>query len=212
MAIRLASNPEPLIVDGADPMSSELRSFDGIGFNVVPQGATILQGRSHTLYAQAIVAPSGELTMQWVKNGTPIPGTEFLIYGATASYTIASATLADAGAYALRVTVGALTVDSPVATLVVEADNEPPVLISGGFLPGSGAVGLMFSEPVNVGTATFTVAGATVPSGMAASIGTTTSGAMLPERIPSPCRMLSDGARSSRPGSGWFGRALSRTR
>jgi uncharacterized surface protein with fasciclin (FAS1) repeats len=159
VAVRTRSNPA--IADGDPAMSAELRPYDGFAVNPLPVGGTVLQTRSWTFSGGYVAGPSGAITYQWFKDGEEIEG------ATQPSYTIASAALDDAGEYALEVTMAGeppLTATSPVATLNVEPDNDPPVLISGAFLASNGTVGLLFNEPVNIADAEFIVEGAEVTS------------------------------------------------
>jgi uncharacterized surface protein with fasciclin (FAS1) repeats len=159
VAVRTQSNPA--IADGDPAMSAELRPYDGFDVSPLPVGGTVLQTRSWTFSGGYVAGPSGAVTYQWFKDDAEIEG------ATQPTYTIASAALDDAGEYALEVTMDGeppLTAISPSATLVVEPDNDPPVLISGGFLPSNGTVGLLFNEPVDIANAEFSVAGVEVTS------------------------------------------------
>jgi uncharacterized surface protein with fasciclin (FAS1) repeats len=159
VAVRTRSNPA--IANGDPAMSAELRPYNGFAVSPLPQGGTVLQTRPWTFSGGYVAGPSGPITYQWYKDGVEIEG------ATQPSYTIASTALDDAGEYVLEVNMGGdtpLTATSPAATLNVEPDNDPPVLISGAFLPSNGTVGLLFNEPVNIENAEFSVEGAEVTS------------------------------------------------
>lgn len=82
-----------------------------------PVGTTVTAGASVSFTVVATGTPAP--TYQWQKSGVNIAG------ATSATYTIASATLADAGAYTVVVTNPAGTVTSSAAALTV---NAPPVI------------------------------------------------------------------------------------
>jgi uncharacterized surface protein with fasciclin (FAS1) repeats len=161
LEVTFRTQSNPAIANGDPAMSAELRPYDGFVVSPLPVGGTVLQTRSWTFNGGYVAGPSGAITYQWFKDGEEIEG------AIQPSYTIASAALDDAGDYALEVTMAGeppLTATSPVVTLDVEPDNDPPVLISGAFLASNGTVGLLFNEPVDIADAEFIVEGAEVTS------------------------------------------------
>lgn len=128
-----------------------------------PASTSAVEARTATFNVGVTTLPVGGLfSVQWLKNGSPIPG------ATAAQYTTPLTTLADnnaqfqAVAYTLR---GALT-SSPPAVLTVIPDTFPPIPSAGAIATVAGAiqVGIGFDEVVNQADlvpANFTVLGAT---------------------------------------------------
>ncbi len=95
-----------------------------------PAGATLAAGGSHSLTVVATGAPAP--AYQWKKNGVDIPS------ATSASYTIASATGADAGVYTVVVTNVAGSVTSAAAPVIVGSST----LAATAFTPASAATAL----------------------------------------------------------------------
>lgn len=95
----------------------------------------------------AAVRGSPPYFFQWLSNGVPIEG------ATEASYTIPSTLLDMSGSiFTLTVSNLAYSLTSSNAVLTVVRDTNPPVLLSAGS-PDGLTVGLCFSEPVDLGTA-----------------------------------------------------------
>lgn len=84
----------------------------GITILSQPSSVTVNAGQSAGF---SVAAFGTNLAYQWLKNGNNIPGAN------ESSYTIASTVAGDAGAYAVRITSGATTVNSASATLTVNS-------------------------------------------------------------------------------------------
>ncbi|MBI5426557.1 MAG: immunoglobulin domain-containing protein [Opitutae bacterium] len=99
-----------------------------------PQSATVTTGGSASFSVTATGTPAP--TYQWLKNSTAING------ATSATYTISSATTADAGSYTVTVTNSAGSVTSSAATLTV--NTLAPAPSSGGGGGGGGAPSAWF--------------------------------------------------------------------
>ena len=90
------------------------------GFTTSPASATVNVGQSVTFTAAATGSP----TYAWQKNGSPISG------ATSATYTIASPQLGDAGSYSVVATNGSGSTTSGAATLTVVSTSAAPVFTS----------------------------------------------------------------------------------
>ncbi|MDB6070170.1 MAG: Endoglucanase [Verrucomicrobiales bacterium] len=106
--------PTGLLVDNLH--FSQVPAGIAPSFVVTPTGGTIVTGTSVTLSARAY--GTGNISYQWLRNGTPLPGQT----GQT--YTISSFSSAQNGNYTVTATNALTTVTSPIATLT--ASNVPP--------------------------------------------------------------------------------------
>jgi hypothetical protein len=107
---------------------------------------TIAQGGRTTFSAN--VTSTAELTYQWVEDGTNISG------ATDSSYSIPPSTLADNGAtFGVVVNGGSLSVTSMVATLNINAQTNPPMLVASGYNPVAETLDLYFSDPVSAASA-----------------------------------------------------------
>ena len=101
-SLHSASTSEPVTVtvgaSGAPVMTTQ------------PASLTVASGGSATF---TVVASGNNLTYQWLKNGTAVPG------AITATYTIASVVTGDAGSYTVRVTNTSGSITSTAAVLTV---------------------------------------------------------------------------------------------
>ena len=104
-------------VDETTSPAATLRVLFGPSVNIAPFSQTVDEGESVTF----TVAASGDPlpTYQWRKGGVDIQG------ATSASYTIASAAIADAADYDVELTNSVTTVTTTVATLTVQA---PPTI------------------------------------------------------------------------------------
>ena len=87
-----------------------------------PAGRSVMAGQSVAFSVTA--SGSGSLSYQWFRNGGEVPG------ASQAAYTIASARLADAGTYRVRVSNGVGSVLSDEAVLAVTMPDVTPPKIS----------------------------------------------------------------------------------
>ena len=115
-----------------------------------PADATVTELSPTNL--SAMVSGNPFPTLQWYKNGSPLPGATNLVYS------IPAAALADNGAVfwlvaASLISNNTYSVTSRVATLTVLADTNPPVLLAAQSL-GLTQVLVMFSERITPATAT----------------------------------------------------------
>ena len=117
-----------------------------------PQPTTVAQGRSATL---TVVAGGSAPQYEWFKNGLLLPGQH------SPSLTFASAQLADAGLYHVRVFNSSSSTNSPDISLTVTADTLAPALLQCVGTPEYDAAGaetgnylytITFSEAMNTGT------------------------------------------------------------
>jgi hypothetical protein len=131
LAWRLAGDTTPaaslLPIPGANLWG--MLSGAGHRFNILqqPQSQTVIEERTATVSIQIQTLPEpGEYSLQWLKDGTPIPG-------ATGnSYKTAPLSVADSGAvYVARMFTLFGQVDSDPATITVVPDTFPPVPIRG---------------------------------------------------------------------------------
>lgn len=130
-----------------------------------PASVTVSEGRSATFSLVVTTTPNpGEYGVQWLKNGTAIPG-------ATATtYTTPPATLADSGTkYKAEVLTLLGLTNSAEATLTVVPDTNAPIPVMAGAVAnnaGSQDVGIVFDEEVTKASAetigNYTIAGGTV--------------------------------------------------
>ena len=90
--------------------------------DVQPTTQSVTSGSSVTL---SVSASGGSLSYQWQKGGVDIAG------ATTSSYTIASVSTNDAGAYTVVVSNSAGSVNSNAATLAVEASYPAPASLAG---------------------------------------------------------------------------------
>ncbi len=113
-----------------------------------PESVTIAQGQQAS-FSVSLSNGSSPLTYQWLKNGAPITG------ATNSSYSIARATTADAGSFAVTITNAAGPVTSASATLTVTPAVAPTITTQ----PVAQTVGFnsSFSLSVQVsGTSPFT--------------------------------------------------------
>jgi hypothetical protein len=99
-----------------------------------PSAATVTAGSTATF--SVVASGTATLTYQWKKDGTSISG------ATAATYTIASATLTDAGSYTVAVTNGAGTVLSQAAELLIIPAGTAAThsVVGGGYSPGGAVV------------------------------------------------------------------------
>ena len=114
-----------------------------------PQSQEVLENRP-VVFSVTLTNGAAPITYQWFHDGSPIAD------ATNAAFHIALAQMADAGGYWVGISnfVGSIT--SAVATLIVDTDSAPPVIVSVGSLNGS-EVGIVFDEiidPVRDGVAT----------------------------------------------------------
>ncbi|MGA2174894.1 MAG: lamin tail domain-containing protein, partial [Verrucomicrobiota bacterium] len=116
-----------------------------------PQSANALQNRTVTFTAD--VDGTAPYALQWLRNGTALPGQTNLTLSFSAALSNDNAT------YQLRATNLYQSVQysaaSSNATLTVTADTTPPVLVSAQSVSTNG-VSLLFSEPISAASATNT--------------------------------------------------------
>lgn len=141
-----------------------LASAAGQQASITAPGSTSVQeGRTASFNATVTTLPTaGLFGIQWLKNGTPIPG------ATGTQYTTPLLTLADNNAQfqAIAYTLTGILTSSPPAVLTVIPDTFPPIPSAGAIATVSGAVqvGIGFDEAVNQADlvpANFTVIGAT---------------------------------------------------
>ncbi len=145
-----AANLQPI----AGPNLWGMLSGAGHRFNITqqPQSQTVVEERAATVRIQIQTLPdAGEYSLQWLKNGTPIPG-------ATGnSYKTSTLSVADSGAvYVARMYTLFGQVDSDPATITVVPDTFPPVPSAGAIVSSDGTtvdLGVGFDERVNDTTA-----------------------------------------------------------
>ncbi|MGE0886034.1 MAG: FG-GAP-like repeat-containing protein [Blastocatellales bacterium] len=127
----------------------------GIATNPVSQ--TVTTGSSVTF---SVTATGTALSYQWRKNGSDIQGAN------GNSYTIAAATLADAGNYDVAITNGCGIVTSNTATLTV---NCPTITLNPTSLP-NGTAGTAYNQTITAspggGNYTFAVTAGSLPPGI----------------------------------------------
>jgi hypothetical protein len=132
-----------------------------------PTAVTTIEGQTATFNVVVTTTPTaGAASIQWLKNGTPIPG------ATAATYKTPILTAADNGTKyqaSILTLVGPLTSDE--VTLTVNLDNVPPVALSAGAIKNLASgddVGIIFSEklaqPVAETIGNYTIAGGTVLS------------------------------------------------
>lgn len=117
-----------------------------------PQGTNVFDGQAFSL----TVGYSGSLaTIQWYRNGTPVPGAN------AATYSVTSATTDQTGNYYVVLTNGISAVTSATVNVTVRQDNIPPA-IYGALMETNGfdmnwgdacVVQIAFTEPVNTNDA-----------------------------------------------------------
>jgi sugar lactone lactonase YvrE len=116
-AVRIASGTTTvtptakLLVGGSSGTGATVR------ITTQPTAGAVTVGRSITL---TVVAAGTNLAYQWFKDGAQIAG------ATSASFAIASVQTANAGAYFVRVSSGAISADSNPATLTVITEEPPP--------------------------------------------------------------------------------------
>jgi hypothetical protein len=160
LAALLGSNNKPLAsltFDMASPsQSTGIYAISGLlaiqtapVFTSQPTNAVVSELSPAAFRATVTGSPTPSL--QWHRNGVPVSG------ATNATYSIASAALADNGAQfrlvASNYFTGPLTATSSVAILTVIADTNPPVLLAAQSL-GLTQVQLSFSERIKPSTAT----------------------------------------------------------
>lgn len=123
-------------------------------FTTHPATQTVNENGSAT-FTVALSSATGA-SYRWQKNGVDIAG------ATSASYTLNPATLADNGATFRCIVYNPYGgAHSNTATLTVN-DTNPPVLLSASAPNSTAQVILTFNEPVDLSTATFSIAGGTV--------------------------------------------------
>lgn len=118
----------------------------------LPANVTAAQGTSVTFTVEA--TGSAPVSYQWFKGTTAIDG------ATSATYTIPSVAVSDAGNYFARVSNPVNSVDSRTAVLTVNSDVTPPTIVSVTGSPNT--VLVTFSEPIDPATvvaANFQVSG-----------------------------------------------------
>ena len=147
--MQLPGDPEP--VDGDLPIPGKYLSAFGVTPGpVIVTAQPTNQTATELLPVTFSVTPGGSppYTIQWLRNGTPIPGA----FGQR--YTIARTALTDNQAkFSAQIFNLFSTVTSSEATLTVNKDTTPPVLLGAKGNPNLTNVVLTFSESV-----TFTMA------------------------------------------------------
>lgn len=107
-----------------------------------PANQTVVENRTVTFTVAATASAANlVLSYQWRKDGIDIPG------ATGSSYSIALAQMSDAGSYDVVITVAAGSATSDPAVLTVDADTEPPFIVSVGSLNGL-TIGVCFNELV----------------------------------------------------------------
>lgn len=152
LAWRLAGDTTPAANLQPIPGANLWGMLSGAGhrFNIVqqPQSQTVVEERTATVSITIQTLPNpGEYSLQWLKNGTPIPG-------ATGnSYKTAVLSVADSGAvYVARMFTLFGQVDSDPATITVVPDTFPPVPTAGALVNTDGTtidVGVGFDERIS---------------------------------------------------------------
>jgi hypothetical protein len=114
-----------------------------------PANASVIEGNLATFAVR--ITHSFGATLQWQRNGTNIPG------ATSTNYTIGPVTLADSGSTFRCVATNPYgSTNSSSALLTVTADTTPPSLSSVGNLGDNDVITVVFSEPVEVSSATAT--------------------------------------------------------
>jgi hypothetical protein len=122
----------------------------GHRFNILqqPQSQTVVEERTATVSINIQTLPNpGEYSLQWLKDGTPIPG------ATGTSYKTAVLSVADSGAvYVARMFTLFGQIDSDPATITVVPDTFPPVPTAGALVSTDGTtidVGVGFDERIS---------------------------------------------------------------
>lgn len=148
LAWRMRGMPAPADGDAPIPGAflSSMTPSAPTGLSVQPQDASVGEGQPAGFSA----APAGTppYTYQWLRNGLVIPG------ATNSSYTLGAASAADQGA-GFSVVVGNAfsSATSRVATLTVQPDKTPPVLLGVSGTASMDEVRLAFSERLDRGSA-----------------------------------------------------------
>lgn len=142
---RVALRPQDVTANFTAGANSPPVAPAAISFAADPQSVTVTDP-GVAVFTADVNGPK-PLSVQWYRNGAPIPGAN--------AVTHSTATVpADSGSiFFCRATSGALVQDSATATLTVIADTVRPV-ITGLSNSGTGTVTVRFSEPVSAATAT----------------------------------------------------------
>ena len=123
----------------------------GHEFNIVqqPQSQTVVEEQTASVSVQIQTLPDpGEYSVQWLKDGQPIPG------ATGTSYQTGVLSVADSGAvYVARIYALTGVVDSDPATITVVPDTFGPLLAGATAFPGATKVGLVFDENLDVTSA-----------------------------------------------------------
>jgi hypothetical protein len=152
VAWRLAGDTTPaanlLPIPGANLWG--MLSGAGHRFNILqqPQSQTITEERTATVSIQIQTLPEpGEYSLQWLRNGQPIPG------ATSTSYKTEPLSVTDSGVqFVARMYTLFGQIDSDPATLTVVPDTFPPVPSAGAIVSRDGTtvdVGVGFDERIN---------------------------------------------------------------
>lgn len=130
-------------------VSGEVAPDSAPAFKVEPADVTVVE--AHPAEFTSIVSGSPFPALQWLRDGTPIPGATAM------NYVLPSVALTDHGAIFQLVASNLLNgisqvVTSRAATLTVNADATPPSLV-GAYALGTGQVRVSFSERLDPATA-----------------------------------------------------------
>ena len=116
-------------------------------FALKPTNTTVIEGNAAIFNIQ--ITRSFGATLQWQRDGTNIPGAN------GTNYTLAPVALGDnASTFRCIATNPYGSTTSSVALLTVVADTTPPTISSVGNLGDNDIITVVFSEPVEVGSAT----------------------------------------------------------
>ncbi|HEY2952433.1 MAG TPA: lamin tail domain-containing protein, partial [Verrucomicrobiae bacterium] len=150
LAVAWQKPGDPIPANGSDPIPGAFLVPYGLAPPVIttqPTNITVIEGNNATFTVQ--LARMLGATFQWSRNGTNIPGATFN------SYSFGPVTLADtSNRFRCFIANSLGTTNSNEAILTVVADTTKPTLATVGNIGENQIVFVVFSEPVEVASAT----------------------------------------------------------